>query len=321
MRILYVTNMYPTPANPVFGIFVKEQMQDAARYLELTQDVYLMNGAEKGWREYLRAIYEVPRRIEQGKYDLVHVHFGLSALWRLFYRPKVPVFLSLHGADILIEQGRHVQVALTKRLLPKVDRVFTLNEEMNAIVSQYTDDYELLPCSVNVDRFRPTARPGSRSGLLLLFPGSPRVPVKNFALFQRVVAEVKRRTGTEVAYATLEGLSRTGVRDLMNRADCLLMTSTSEGSPQAVKEALSCGLPVVSVNVGDVASMLEGVPYCEVATTRDPQYLSASVLRTLAGDRAAIRAAFLAKGKYDHESISRRWAGVYGRVHQTSPVV
>ena len=321
MKILYVTNMYPTENKPVFGIFVKEQIEDAARYLDITHDVYFMNGAEKGWKEYLKAIVEVPRKIRQGGYDLVHVHFGLSGLWRLFYRPKVPVFLSLHGADIMKQQGRYVQIALTKRLLSKMDRVFTLNAEMNAIVGEHTEAYEMLPCSVNVDLFKPVGERDNAPGKLLLFPGSPRVPVKNFPLFEQVAEQIKLQSGVDVRYATLENLTRTGVRDLMNRADCLVMTSLSEGSPQAVKEALSCGLPVVSVDVGDVATMLEGVPRCKVNETRDPQLLAAAVLKAFMGDREEIRSAFIAKGIYDHKSISRRWSEVYEGARLGNPAV
>ena len=40
------------------------------------------------------------------------------------------------------------------------------------------------------------------------------------------------------------------VPTLMNGADCLLVTSDWEGSPVVIQEALACGLPVVSVDVG-----------------------------------------------------------------------
>ena len=49
------------------------------------------------------------------------------------------------------------------------------------------------------------------------------------------------------------------VPDLMNAADCLLVTSDAEGSPTMVQEALATNLPVVSVDVGDIAERLEGV--------------------------------------------------------------
>ena len=48
----------------------------------------------------------------------------------------------------------------------------------------------------------------------------------------------------------------------MNACDALLFVSMYEGSPNIVKEALACNLPIVSVAVGDVAERLEGVAGC-----------------------------------------------------------
>ncbi len=71
----------------------------------------------------------------------------------------------------------------------------------------------------------------------------------------------------------LKGYCRTEVAALMNVADCLLMTSHSEGSPQVVKEALSCGCPVVSVDVGDVAEQIEGTG-CGMIVERTPEAIA-----------------------------------------------
>jgi len=56
----------------------------------------------------------------------------------------------------------------------------------------------------------------------------------------------------------------------MNACDMMLMTSLIEGSPNVVKEAMACNRPIISVPVGDVAKMIDGVAGCSVCQ-RDPQ--------------------------------------------------
>ncbi|MCA1919218.1 MAG: glycosyltransferase family 4 protein [Flavobacterium piscis] len=51
-----------------------------------------------------------------------------------------------------------------------------------------------------------------------------------------------------------------------NAADVLIVTSFNEGGPLVVKEALACNLPVISTDVGDVKSVIEGMPYCYISS-------------------------------------------------------
>ena len=74
----------------------------------------------------------------------------------------------------------------------------------------------------------------------------------------------------------MTGISHTEVPLWLNASDALLLTSKHEGSPTIVKEALACGLPIVSVDVGDVAERIAGIEGCHLAQA-DPTDLVAKL--------------------------------------------
>jgi len=57
----------------------------------------------------------------------------------------------------------------------------------------------------------------------------------------------------------VQGVDHEDMSTYFNAADVLLLTSRREGSPNVVKEALACNLPVVSTDVGDVRERVDGV--------------------------------------------------------------
>ena len=304
--------MYPT-TNQHYGVFVKEQVDEITRTIKCEHDLYYINARDKGKLQYFFSIFKIPLKIYRGKFDLIHIHYGLSALFLLFYRPKAKVFLTLHGSDILLTKGNKLQVYITRMLLKRVDKALILNKQMEAIVKPLKIDYEILPCGVNIDFFKPIPVDGCKVNTkLIVFPGSPLVEIKNYGLFKKVIEHLKRNTEFVIEEAQVNNLSREGVRDLLNKADCLLMTSISEGSPQVIKEALSCGTPVVSVPVGDVQFMLDRIPHCYVSETRKVEELATLVLKALEGKGMEIRKAFIDKKIYDHRTVTDRIVRSYG---------
>ena len=94
------------------------------------------------------------------------------------------------------------------------------------------------------------------------------------------------KANSPIELIELKGYTRDQVTVLMYNCDALLMTSKTEGSPQVIKEAMACGCPIVSVDVGDVAERVSGVEGCYVVGTRNPKDIAEALQKAIAfGER------------------------------------
>ncbi|AGB39112.1 glycosyltransferase [Natronococcus occultus] len=213
--------------------------------------------------DYVRTVPRVLR--EAGpEYDLVHAHYGLTAPAALA-QLRLPVVLSLWGSDVY---GPAAPVS--KLCAPLCAETVVMSDAMRTELGRGT----VIPDGVDLERFRPESRARAREDVgwsadeyHVLFPYSPARTVKNYPRAERVVAAASRRLDRPVRLQTVSGVDHDAVSTYLNAADALLLTSDSEGSPNSVKEALACNVPVVSVPVGDVPERLGGVDPSVVART------------------------------------------------------
>ena len=112
-----------------------------------------------------------------------------------------------------------------------------------------------------------------------MFAGNPAVPRKRFALAQRAVELLNDTLPAELVVAW--GVPHGDMPLYMSACDALVFTSMQEGSPNVVKEALACDLPIVSVSVGDVAQQLTSVEGCELCADDHPETIAAALARVL----------------------------------------
>lgn len=288
MKILLVTNMYPTEETPYYGIFVSEQVRAVKKECpNVEYDIYNIRG-NVSKVEYIRSISGVHRQIARGHYDLVHVHYGFSGLFLLhpFRKLNIPVVVTLHGGDIQEEQGKTWQVRFTKLILRRASYAITLNERMNNIVRQYCAKTTIIPCSVDTDLFMAGEERipyDQKRPAQIVFPSAHSRVVKNYPLFLSTLACLKEKYGIEAEETELNNMSRQNIAHLFQRADALLMTSISEGSPQVVKEAMACNLPVVTTKVGDVDVLLDGVAGSGWVDPHDANLLADKLYASLQG--------------------------------------
>src|SRR3954451_13742095 len=76
VRVLVVTNMYPSAARPALGPFVRDQVQALRRRADVEVELFAFG---PGPRALVRAAVEVRRRFRGERFDIVHAHFGLTA--------------------------------------------------------------------------------------------------------------------------------------------------------------------------------------------------------------------------------------------------
>ena len=152
---------------------------------------------------------------------------------------------------------------------------------------------------------------GPETKKYVLFAGAFDNSVKNSPLAKESVALLQDEN---IELLELKGYSREEVTLLMCAADAFLMTSFSEGSPQVIKEAMACGCPIVSVDVGDVKERTQGVEGCYVAETREPQDLSGLLKKALSFEgKTKGREKILAEG-LDNRQVAAELMDVYERI-------
>jgi teichuronic acid biosynthesis glycosyltransferase TuaC len=297
--LLVITNMWPEPHRPAYGVFVERQV-DALEDAGLRCQVLYLRGY-LGKTKYLLSVLMFARLTlsARGRYRLVHVHGGEMALTARFFLTK-PMIATYHGDDVLGYRGDAGPISIRSRV-----RSFIVRSQAHLFTATVTQSREMhrrlprrvqqtdtvIPCGVDTTQFHPADRSDARRQLgwadderIILFAATrPYEPRKRFDLARAAVGHAEAELGP-IRLAVADSQPPGSIPVMMNAADCLLLTSMSEGSPVVVKESLMCNLPVVATDVADVREMLEGVSPSAVCR-HDPAELGAALVRVLEADR------------------------------------
>jgi glycosyltransferase involved in cell wall biosynthesis len=275
LKVLMVTGMYPTPDRPHYGSFVASQTESlraAGIYVDL---VYPSWGAAP--IRYVWGATQVFWRTLGGEYDVVHAHFGLWG-WAARAQFRSPVVMSFLGDDLLGRPDGHGGKTFRSRLV--VSASLLLGHVVNAVIVKSNEmatclpgvACEVIPNGVDFERFSPRDRVSSRKELdwhpterYVVFVANPSEQRKRFDLAQAAVRVAEKNLGRSIHLVVVSGKPPDVVALHMNAADALLLTSDWEGSPNVVKEAMACNLPVVSVAVGDVAEVIGRTVGCAIS--------------------------------------------------------
>ncbi len=304
MKILIVANHN----KGYFVPFVVEQV-DALKQLGVEVDYYGIYG--KGICGYLSNRELLKAKIREYRPNIIHAHYGLSGLLANLQR-KVPVVTTFHGSDIH-EGGKNLFFSrMTTRL--SAYNIF-VTEQLQKQASYHGNNQCVLPCGIDTTTIHPMDRAEARNLLgwdvdakYVLFAGAFDNGVKNSPLAKGAAALIP-----DARLIEMRGYTREQVNLAMNAANCLLMTSYREGSPQVVKEALTCGTPIVSVNVGDVKDVTNGIEGCYV-TNYDANDLAVCLKKAIAFQGKTEGPQRIVERNLSNELIAKRIIGIYQKV-------
>ena len=289
LRVLMVTGVYPTEARPHSGTFIRT-LADSLRAAGVEVEVIHPAPGPVLWR-YLTAIVQVFCKTWRGDFDIVHGHYGQ---WCFFARLqwRVPVVAAFLGDDLLgtvtarggySKQGAII-VCLSRWLCRHVDASLVKSRQMQNAAGHPST--QIIADGIDFELFRPLERACLRGelgwrqdGLYLLFGNNPAIPVKNIQLARAAVVHLAE-WGIRAELIVAHGLPQSQLVRYMNACNAVLLPSHAEGSPNIVKEAMACNIPVVAADVGDVAELIWATQGCSLCPP-DPAAFALGVLHAL----------------------------------------
>lgn len=295
MKILVVSNMYPSPSAPSYGVFVKNfctQLEE----LEIDYSLAVMKkhrgkpgklGGYVGFylRSFLCCLF--------GRYDIVYVHYASHSSPGVLLARKLRrfrIFTNCHGSDVIPENPQQEKFQKnTRQILSLSEKVIVPSEYFKWVVSEkYTipadklftcasggvDDSLFFPFPQESESTRPftiglVGRLSSGKGWGTLLNACAQLPDRDFrllivgdgperALMEQLLDSLQLRFVT-----TLMGLQpQASLPKIYNEIDVFAFPTERAGESLGLVavEAMACGTPVIASDFAAPADyVLDGV--------------------------------------------------------------
>lgn len=318
MKILIVASYNKNRYAP----FIVEQAE-ALRQAGCEIDWFGVQG--KGFAGYFKTIPLLRAKIHGFKPDIIHAHYGLSCLLANLATRRVPVVSTYHGSDINV-----ASVRLFSKIAMWLSawNIFVSKRNMALAGAVECKKSSLIPCGINLpmpwselqdqkaeqltlNQWVETVLPKGKKHVL--FAGAFDNAVKDPELAKQVMNELAN-IGVKADLIELKGYTRDQVNALMYNCDAFLMTSKTEGSPQVIKEAMACGCPIVSVDVGDVKERTERLDGCYVVKSREPKEIVDAMEQALIFDGRTKGCEKILESELSNEQIAKRIINIFNEI-------
>ncbi len=292
--------------------FVAEQtasLREAGCEVEL----FLLKG------NYLKQWKSLRAKIREFRPDVIHAHYGLSCLVANLATRLVPVVSTYHGSDINVKS-----VCRLSKIAMWLSAWNIFVSQRNVNIVKPRKYWSLIPCGINLPQpwnelknqmveqrtlnqwVSTVLEKGKKH---VLFAGAYDNTVKDPELAKASIALMDG-----VQLLELKGYNRAQVNALMYNCDVFLMTSKTEGSPQVIKEAMACGCPIVSVDVGDVAERINGLDGCYVVPSRESKDIAVALEKAIAFEGKTKGREFILQAGLSNPQVAKRITEIYEKV-------
>ncbi|MGM0634646.1 MAG: glycosyltransferase family 4 protein [Bacteroidota bacterium] len=144
LKIFLISNMYPSPTDPLFGVFVKNFVTRLDQLgVSFTEQAVIKgktpNPLFKLFR-YISYYVQVFKKFRRNNYNLIYVHFlshNAPILWFLYqlFPKKKPLIINVHGSDVVKSKGNFID-KFNRKVLKKCDLLVVPSPSFKETVAQ-----------------------------------------------------------------------------------------------------------------------------------------------------------------------------------------
>lgn len=273
MRVLFVSS-----GNSERGISPIVKAQGESLINEgIGLDYYTVVG--KGIKGYLKNIKLLKKVLRKSEYDVVHAHYGFCGIVAALSKGKEKLVVSFMGSDLLGSANKKSNRAWMNKQMTALnvffskffyDFIIVKSQKMREKIKSLKN-VEIVANGVNTNIFEEAVKNESLAKLgwdadstHVIFVSNPERKEKNYKLAEQAVNLIG---GDNVTLKPVFNLAQEELPLYYSAADVLILTSLYEGSPNVIKEAMACNLPIVATDVGDVKWIIQNTDGCYITNT------------------------------------------------------
>lgn len=232
----------------------------------------------------IKQIISLRYEIKKSNIELIVAQYGtyVGALVA-FFAPS-PKIINYRGSDLNPTPSEKKLYVISKHILSHissffVDGIICVSNDLSKKIFSNAPKI-VIPSITDVNHFVPLNQTDCRVNLgwnisdpiAVFFSGNN--PLKKRTDIAYKVRRYLKSQGSSIELKIID--SEIPLHEMpiyLNASDCLLYVSDYEGSPNLIRDACSCNLPIVSVEVGDVSDVLSDV-YPSAIVTRSLPVIS-----------------------------------------------